>query len=580
MIFSSKRKTRDQFIVIGKEYVFLCFILAAYTVMIMKYYWVLPWRSDELWYCYQVYSPDPNLKLFFRYFNYYIAKIITFGFKSTLEACASVSLLYCLGTITCSYAIILRVAGRTPAIVGAILVATFPTIIYQATYFGTDLSCLFFGMVSIWLSVSVYNRDRFNGIKMFCAGFFLLGAIYSKETGGCFLIPVIMILFPYLRRKRYFYFFIGGVVGGFLFLSICDYIWLNDFFYHVDPGNYLAHLDRFNNQLREDMIGYQSGTNWTSTFFENLVTNAFPMAHIIAYISVYLTLICIPGDRKYENRKYLSFSIFLVSVISLTLHESFHVWYTALKIHKRYMLTIIIPFMLSLCCLLPFNKKEKNEHVSDSGDLFDAALVCIFVVFFFITNRNESYFKELETAWKLGNSLIHVYSFWFLLTGVSMALFFGRKLSLSVKQRRVKYLAYIGLGIIIWYSTTWGNIAAYSYRPTHYAYVPEVISFVSFLKDKTARTYAIESDHCKFTEDSLKHMLLNKDINRSEYSRLMEKRSRDHFKLIIENDYEFLLTHKQYNLDVWNKKEKKYGIHFEKIEKFGECSCFYRIIRN
>lgn len=224
--------------VLDKGYIFLITILIGYTVMVVQNYLILPCWSDNIWFVWEVKFPSQEPKLFFRFFNYYVAKIMIGSFISTLKGCSLVSLLYHLGIVTFSYLSVLRIAGKTSAIMAAILTTTCPVMLYQATFYGPDAPCLFFGLVAFYFSLSVDINSRYPGLKIFLAGFFMMGAIFSKTTGICFLVPVVMILFSKLSKKHFGH-FIGGIFGTILFLSICDKIWIGDFLYHLNPQNYL-----------------------------------------------------------------------------------------------------------------------------------------------------------------------------------------------------------------------------------------------------------------------------------------------------------------------------------------------------
>ena len=99
--------------VLDKGYIFLLIILVAYAVMVVKNYLILPCWSDNIWYVGKVNSPGASAKLFFRFFNYYVTKIMIGSFLSPLKGCALFSLLYHLGIVTFSYLIALRIAGKT-----------------------------------------------------------------------------------------------------------------------------------------------------------------------------------------------------------------------------------------------------------------------------------------------------------------------------------------------------------------------------------------------------------------------------------------------------------------------------------
>lgn len=556
--------------VFNKGYFFLLTILIAYAVMVVKNYLILPCWSDNIWYVWEVNSPQASVKLLFRFFNYYVTKIMIGSFLSPLKGCALFSLLYHMGIGTFSYLIALRVAGKISAILAAILTLTCPVILYQATFYGPDAPCLFFGLVAIYFSLSVGINSRYSGLKIFLAGFFLVGAIFSKITGICFVVPVIMILLPKLSKKyRSYINFISGIVGAMLFLSICDRIWLGNFFYHIDPRIYLTFFKDFGTALSGAIE--KSGTDFRDTFLSTFRGEGY--IQYLIYIAVYLVLLTFPRDREIQ-KKYYSFSIFLIAIISLIIHEGVHVKDTILKMHDTWFHTLIIPFILSFCCLLPLNNYKRGNSFRAPQTYLNTALTTIFVILLFLSKRELCYFEELKTNWRLLNSLIHVFSFWFFLLGIGVTLFFGARISLNNKKW-FKYIGYLGLVIIIWYSTTWGNIIAKHESKDPAARRAAISDISNFFEKKVSKTLVVDVHQNKLIEDTLNSMFLDNSLNRTDL-KTMRTQDIDIFEVLRDHSYEYLLTPEYKDIEFLNEEGKRYGLSFEEIKEIRN-AYFYKV---
>lgn len=441
-----------------QKYIFLFIILTAFLTMVAKYHWTLPWRADDLYYCMLVDKPFYDFSVFFRYFHYFLAKIFNILFfpLNTLEACAVLSVIYSIGVISCSYYIIVNLAGRTAAIISAIFVSSYPTIIYQATWFGSDIPTLFFGLVSVSFLIS---KNKRTWLRFACSGFFLIASIYSKRTGICFVIPIAIMLLNHSSKKELLSFFYG-VLACFLFMAICDFIWLDNFFLHLNPLNYFDFLSWFDGRVDSARSRTGYGIKWSATYLLTLCNYRY--FHILLFAIVSLVLISTNTEESKKHRVYFAFAIFLISICSFTLHEAFHCWSTRLPVFPRYMLTMNIPFILSFCILLPCKIiSEKNENQKEI--LFDCILVVYFIFIFFITRHYGDYYYILRTKWTLLNSILHVFSFWILLAGVGFTFYCGNFLHTNSKPIKRSYQIllktgfFAGIVIIISYSVFWGN---------------------------------------------------------------------------------------------------------------------------
>jgi len=560
----------------GTGYIFLSVILAAYVVMVIIDYLAFPPWSDNIWYTMQVYSPEKLGKLIFRSFNYYVTKIFIGVFPSKLQGCAFFSTVYHLGIIALSYLSVFRISGKLPAMLAAMLTTTFPVMLFEATLYGPDAPCMFFGLLAIYLSLSLHVNTRYPYLEIFFAGFFMIGTLFSKETGIVFLFPVFLILFSKLSKKVFFCFF-GGMACSLLFLAVCDQIWLGEFFYHFDFSNYLS----FSGKCVENLRHYinLSGVMWNPTFFEKFKGGG--NIQYLIYIAIYLTLFSVPTSKEFQKKKYLSFALFLVAVISIVFHEFLHVRNTMLQMHYRWMYTSTIPFILSFCTLLPYSSSHEKNGLRISRYM-SIALAITFTTLFFITRRKTSFYDEFITQWQLSNSLFHVFSFWFFLLGAGMMLFYGFRV-FSENQSRIRYMGlFLGVAIIIWYSTSWSHITAYEEFKSIAARVEERKAFSSFFKIQADKTLVLGVERVKHAEDSFKLMLCDGTLKPTTFKEIMQRaglgvNDKDIFDILRNASYKYLLLPTQQDIDVLIKQAANHYLLFERVEevKYGFC---YKIV--
>ena len=500
----------------------LLIILAAYTAMVIKSYLVFPPLSDNLWYAQMVLDPQESYRLFFRHFNYYATKILIAFFDNKLKGCAIASLCYHLGTGVLSFLIVYRISGKFQALLAVIFTLSVPVMFYQATLYGPDMPCLFFGLAAVYFSLSAHTPSRFPAMESFLAGFFLLAALFSKETGLVFPIPVLLILATGLAR-RYYKFFIGGILGAFLFMAACDLVWLGDFFYHLNPMHYFGMKNQFDKGLDESLEA--SGTKWGLTFIGFFLEQGY--LHYFVFAIVYLPLLSFPGGRNTFLKKKLSFMIFSIGLISLLMHETVHVKDTILHIKDRWTHTVVIPVILAFSTLfsLPFaHKLKKNGGMPPRQAYVDLFLAGTFVLLIFLTQRQVDYFWEMLNHWKLGNSIIHVFSIWILIAGIAGSFYFSPRILFGNKNH-FAWLGLMGLFVIIWFSVTWGHIVSSVKFKNIRARSAEIRTIAQALENKMHETILFNFDEYKLGQDTVLSMYIAGKIGKTDFQEIYHGRS-------------------------------------------------------
>ncbi|MEH0019120.1 MAG: hypothetical protein V6Z89_05680 [Desulfobacter sp.] len=555
--------------VLQNNYLHLYVILAAFSLMVFRYYWLIQWRPDEMWYCMQVDSPYFEKSAYFRFFNFYAAKLIGYflGGLNSFEKCMAVSLMYSLGIISCAYYIILKLSGKTSAILGAILVGTYSTMIYQATWFGSDRACLFFGLLAIALAVCD-NKD--NWIRFCLSGFFLLGAIYSKRPALCFILPILIVLFYHRTWKVYLYLTLG-MAACLLFIAVCDYIWLGDFFWHININNYTDFMSWFSGRVDQARVKSSHGVSWSKTYFEELLNYEF--IHILFCAVASMVLLALDMGKGLNRKNSIAFAIILVGISSVVLHEAFHAWQTKLGIYPRYMLTMDIPLLIAFTIMLPIDKFDFWEGSKRQIHRYADLLLILFFVFLFFYTRHYNY-GLLKHHWGVFNSLLHVFSFWALLTATGGLLFCGVWMGQKLKVSQLNLAKYVGLFclmVISGYSIIWGN--NYSHKHVQTGKKRIEAKYTNFIKSYNGRfekimMYELPKKRNKYIRDVrmiFNYLYLTGKLKKEEYTDNSHIQER-HLKDILSPQFEYLMTkHKEKQI---NELVAEYGIGLEKIWNF------------
>lgn len=538
----------------------LLIVLFSYALLIHIEYGALPIRPDELWYVLNVEYPEKSSKLFFRFYNFYIAKLISSLFVTSISGAAFTSFLYALGVISITYTLILKLSNQTSATLGAIIVATYPTLVYQSTWYGSDLACLFFGLLAVYFSVNIYLDKNCSVWNAFGSGFFLIGAIYSKQSGICFILPIALLLLA-SDWKKVCIANLCGVLGGFVFLSVCNAVWLGDFYYHINPHSYFEFLNRFDGQISSDII---SKRKWSPTFIKQIIDST---PWVLVYIVATVLLFSLNGIRERKDT-YIAFCVFMVGVSSFVIHESVHVGFVALNIHFRYMLTMIVPVLIAFSILLPINVDRNNSEIVNVFR-FNVALSLFFLVVLFAT-RNQDYYQSLEKTWSLYNSLINVFSFWFFLFGFCLLFYRSNE---QIENRSVKLrllLQIIGGVILVIYSSLWANIQG-SYQ-TWRMVKGDISKFERLKKDHNIakeKLLVINLKPSRKAERYIQYSYVNNVIERPAYLDIIKrefsanKKEASLMDELIEGDYVLVWTGSDVNqLNDTSKKiklKKKYS---------------------
>ena len=539
------------------KYLPIIVILSAFSLLVYFEYNNLPIRPDELWYVLNVENPEKSSKLFFRFFHFYMAKIVYLFFPTALVAAAVTSFINSIGIILTSYFLIKKLSNNTSAIIGSMLVATYPTLLYQSTWFGSDIACLFYGLLAIFFSVKVYLNDKNKFSSSILSAFFLIGAIYSKQSGICFIFPILLLLWPG-RNKNIYVGFSIGIFGAYLFISILNGIWLNDFFYHINPNSYFDFLNRFNTQLVRDFVVINK---WSPTFIRQIIDYS---PWIIVYICA-LTMLFFLRLKHNKYHSYVVFCIFFAGGMSFLIHEIVHVFYVGLNIHFRYMLSMIIPALIAFSILLPINERQAIEYKEGVLSVNLLLSIVFAISIFFLTK--DTYYQALNQSWELESRLINVFSFWFFLLGFGFIFYDSNKIIMLKKIIPLLSLNVIGYMMIISYSGLWANIQ--SKDLSHRAVEQRTVSYERFKKNHgliADRLLIANLEPTRNMQNYFEYIYLDGEITRTNYMEIIKQEFSKDKKIINEmdeikyNKYQYLLTH--YDMETLKKRALGYNLKF------------------
>ena len=302
--------------------------------------------------------PDHNLKLMFRFFHFYTAKLLYPLFSTPIETAKFMSLFYANIIVVMTY-----LTGRFVSINSAFFATVFvmfnPTLLYQSTWFGTDLSMTALGLLSMFFYFT-YLKYKHKTLIML-SGFFLIASIFSKQTGIVFSLPIIILISmnSLNNKNNLFSSLVFLTLGGalcLLYISLCSLIFNNDFFYFINPQTYLEFLERFDNQLTNDSI---KKIKKMPTYLDSLI-NTSPISILYFIGSIFgCTFLALSQIWNFQHNlitKNVIMFTFILFLSVLFLHEIFHISFYGLRLHPRYLLPTQICVAITFGVLISLYK--------------------------------------------------------------------------------------------------------------------------------------------------------------------------------------------------------------------------------
>jgi len=402
---------------------------------------MFPFTSEGLIFSYHSAWPQKASFIFTHYFNLYLTKMITFPFDNLLRGYALASLLYHVGIIIFAYLIARRLAGKIQGLLAAILTAICPFFLVWATQYFSDAPCLFFGLGALYFSLmdNAYSKIH---IKYFIVGFLLTASLFSNPFGVAFIIPVLFNLWTAQFWKNII-FFLLGISGVMLFIAFNDYIWLGDFFYHLDPGYYLV----CKNDIAFKLARVFEGSTGRPQSLITLLTDNMFIPYLIFFITFSFQGFSFLVDKEsFDWKKRGSFSLAIgglslaifFSIVSLA-HRG---WWE--RPHYNY--CIFVPWGIAFCSILRFFKeREPKKKWIDKPDIIAGCLSIVFLIVLF-TTRYASF--DLSRP-SLGR-FFSLVSLWIIVISTILVLAAGNYLSRIGYKKIIVFIFLTGCFGIIW----------------------------------------------------------------------------------------------------------------------------------
>ena len=238
-------------------------------------------------------------------------------------------------------------------------------------------------------------------------------------------------------------------MGVILFTAICDHLWVKDFFYHLNPQNYLEYINRVGNAL---FIRKSSGQG-------ELLLNFLIKKELIFYFIIFIVFV-IQGIRFLEYREKFDWKkrgAFSLALAGLSLGIIFTIinllkpdWY--LQYHYNY--CVFIPWIIAFCSVLGFYDEVEFKKTGISNlDIISGFLSVFFLIALFTT-------EEFSSSYLLSPSfgrLFFVAYWWIHVFAITLVLGAGNYLRKHGYQKVATVLFLTGCFVIIWHNALWAH---------------------------------------------------------------------------------------------------------------------------
>ena len=430
----------------------LVIVLSGYAIFILNNYWMFPVSSDGLAFCEISAFPGKALYIFDRFFNFYIAKIITLLFNNFLTGFALISFFYHVGIIIFAYLIAQKLAGKVQGLLAAILTALSALFFVYATQYISDAPCLFFGLGALYFSIGGNDSSK-NYLRYIASGFFLASSILSKFFGIVFIIPLLINLWPTKLFKKIIYLCIGILIAM-LFIAICDYLWVGDLFYHLNPHNYLMYKNFLSSKMAEIKDPSQGRP------LE--ITDGWFIAYLIFFAAFLFHVSSFFEFRKnldWKKRGMLSFALVGLSLVIIFARTS--LLHPGFWVHPQYNYCLFIPWIISFCSILTFKDVTESDRTWTCKLNIIAYILSFLFIIALLTTRDSHYYNWEGSPF---GRFFYIASLWILIFAIALILVAGKFLRNNVHQKMAVLIFLIGSFGIMWHNANWTHkISADSY---------------------------------------------------------------------------------------------------------------------
>lgn len=358
----------------------ILFILLLFNIIILAFFNNYPIRSDEIGYVEYSMYPTENKKLFFRFYHFYMGKIFSYFFSTPLIAAKYCSIFLSNLIIFFSYKIILlNTNSKFTSNICALVISTYPHLLLLSTNYSTDITATCIALFYIYQINKIILKKDVNK-NYLILGFLLVVGIFSKQSNIILIIPTLFLLY-FKKRDFKFTLYLIGILIGFIILSILDFIFLKNFFYHIDPRNYIEFLERFSNQYSKDVVEKIKRTgSYTNEVYSTIPWLTYMMVPIcFGYFSIKSILL-----------KRNTLVILSLTIASILLFEFVHIPYAGLKLAPRYLIIFNIPLIIVF--FLSFHEKiDQIENTFFNNILINLIFIILFCSFLYFLKQNHKF---------------------------------------------------------------------------------------------------------------------------------------------------------------------------------------------
>jgi 4-amino-4-deoxy-L-arabinose transferase-like glycosyltransferase len=437
-------------------------ILGGYIALVASRYWMLPVTSDGLGFCFYSTFPQKVVWDFERFFNFYIGKLFTFHFNNLLQGFATLSFLYHVGIIVFAFLIARKLGGEVQGILAAILTASYPAFFIWATEYFTDVPCLFFGLGALYFSL-MKEGDSHKWFRSLLCGLFLTGSVFSKLPGMMFAIPVLINLCPF-RATRKIYFFVIGILSALLFVAICDAVFIRDFFYHLNPRNYLHYFS----SIKTKIVLYMNAEKG-KPFMIDLLDPKYLTYFIFFIISSIQAFLFIERRKDFKWKMKGVFGLLITGLSVAFIYIRTDIYFPGYYFFEHYYYCLFIPWIVAFCSSLGFSRSEEKTKGFSSKTFFVCLTLCVFYIAILV---NTTYLLKDSMSSRSVRNFLFFSSLWIFAASLIVIVITGNTLRRREASRAAVVLFILGcLGLCV-----------------HYAYSIDITNSLRTTYNKTVRT--------------------------------------------------------------------------------------------
>ena len=339
-----------------KNNILLLTVLFFFNASILTIFNNYPVRPDEIWYLENLMYPAENKKLFFRFYHFYFGKLLSFLFNNPLIAAKYCSIFFTNLIIIFSYKIsMLNTNSKFISGLCALVVSTYPYLLILSSNFSTDITATCFAIIYIYIINKIILKKNAN-LDYIILGILFIFGVFSKQSNIVLVAPTLLLMY-FIKNEFNIKFYLLGIFAGLAFLSTLNFMFLDNFFYHINPKNYLDFLLRFKGQLSNDIL-------------QNIRRTASYTIRVFSEIP-WLIYLIVPICFGYLNIKSTNIKKNILIIISLTaacilLFESMHISYAGLKLHPRYLIIFNVPIIIVFFIIYSEEISKLNISLSTS----------------------------------------------------------------------------------------------------------------------------------------------------------------------------------------------------------------------